>query len=84
MKRSKIFLSVTTIILAIAAVAATKAKKATIVTGYYSIGSGCTVGVSLACTTGTAKNCTFVTSGQTHVALFTHRAGACVNQLEKK
>jgi hypothetical protein len=84
MNKSKLFLSMTTIFLAIAAVAATKGKKSRIVTGYYSIGNGCTQGVSNACTISGPKICTCVTTGNTHVRLFTYRPGSCVNYLFMK
>jgi hypothetical protein len=84
MKRSKFFLSATTVFLAIVAIATTKSKKAYIVTGYYSLGAGCTVGVAEACTDGVARNCTFVTIGQSHINLFTFRFGNCANRLQKR
>jgi hypothetical protein len=80
MKRSKLFLGATTFVLAIAAIAATKAKQTAAIHGYYSVNGGnCIVTGPKVCTTGGPLNCTTGTQ-----ALFTRVAtGKCANQLTK-
>jgi len=84
MKRSKIFLGASSLILAVAAIAATKAKQTTTVKGYYSIGNQrCTVLGSLsACTTQSGNQCTINVAG-TSTPLFTYAKGICAHEVFK-
>lgn len=82
MKRSKLFLTASTLVLGVAAIAASKANF-TSVTGYYtSVNGNCTV-ASIACTTvNTGVPCTV---GTTHIRLYTRQASQpCQKQLFKK
>ena len=89
MKRSKLFLTITTCCLAVAGIAATKAHQATnTVIGYYSTGNGngCTKASTIACTRIGTQICrATVTISGSHAVLTlnTFHQGICVQPLQR-
>jgi hypothetical protein len=80
MKRSKVFLTLTTLCLTIVAVAATKVKQKALADGYFTNGTGhCNVVGSTACTTAGSVRCTNGAS----VPLYTLAAGECVHPINR-